>query len=58
MLAEVKGRSKLIVELKYYGHDQQLEQRVIDLIEAVGMQDDTMLMSAELLDKIDKLLNG
>jgi glycerophosphoryl diester phosphodiesterase len=45
VLAEVKGRGKLIVELKYYGHDQQLEQRVIDLIEAAGMQDDTMIMS-------------
>ena len=47
VLAEVKGRSKLIVELKYYGHDQQLEQRVVDLIEAAGMQDDTMIMSLE-----------
>jgi hypothetical protein len=47
VLAEVKGRSRLIVELKYYGHDQQLEQRVIDLIEAAGMQDDTMIMSLE-----------
>jgi glycerophosphoryl diester phosphodiesterase len=47
VLAEVKGRSRLIVELKYYGHDQQLEQRVIDLIEAADMQDDTMLMSLE-----------
>ena len=47
VLAEVEGRSKLIVELKYYGHDQQLEQRVIDLIEAAGMQDDTMIMSLE-----------
>ena len=47
VLDEVKGHSKLIVELKYYGHDQQLEQRVIDLIEAAGMQDDTMIMSLE-----------
>lgn len=47
VLAEVRGRSKLIVELKYYGHDQQLEQRVIDLIEAADMQDDTMIMSLE-----------
>jgi len=47
VLAEVKGRSRLIVELKYYGHDQQLEQRVIDLIEAAGMRDDTMIMSLE-----------
>jgi len=47
VLAAVKGRSRLIVELKYYGHDQQLEQRAIDLIEAAGMQDDTMIMSLE-----------
>ena len=47
VLIEVKGRSKLIVELKYYGHDQQLEQRVIDLIEAADMQNDTMIMSLE-----------
>ena len=47
VLAEVKGRSRVIVELKYYGHDQQLEQRVIDLIEAAGMRDDTMIMSLE-----------
>jgi len=47
VLAVVKGRSKLMVELKYYGHDQQLEQRVIDLIEAADMQDDTMIMSLE-----------
>ena len=47
VLAEVKGQSRLIVELKYYGHDQRLEQRVIDLIEAAEMQDDTMLMSLE-----------
>lgn len=47
VLDEVKGRSKLIVELKYYGHDQQLEQRVIDLIETAGMQNDIMIMSLE-----------
>jgi glycerophosphoryl diester phosphodiesterase len=47
VLAEVKDRSKLIVELKYYGHDQQLEKRVIDMIEAAGMQDHTMIMSLE-----------
>jgi glycerophosphoryl diester phosphodiesterase len=47
VLAKVKGRSKLIVELKYYGRDEQLEQRVVELIEAAGMQDDTMIMSLE-----------
>lgn len=43
----VKGRSRLIVELKYYGHDEALEQRVIDLLEDAGMQNDAMLMSLE-----------
>ena len=47
VLVAVKGRSKLIVELKYYGHDEQLEQQVIDLIEAARMQGDTMIMSLE-----------
>lgn len=47
VLASVKGRSRLIIELKYYGRDEQLEQRVIDLIEAAGMQEDTMIMSLE-----------
>jgi len=45
VLEEVKGRSGLIVELKYYGHDQALEQRVVDLIEAADMQEQTMIMS-------------
>ena len=47
VLAKVKGHSKLIVELKYYGHDQQLEQRVIELVEAAEMQNDTKIMSLE-----------
>jgi len=47
VLAEFRGQAKFIVELKYYGHDQQLEQRVINLIEAAGMQSDIMLMSLE-----------
>jgi len=47
VLAEVKGRSGLMIELKYYGHDQQLEQRVINLVEATGMRDDTVIMSLQ-----------
>jgi glycerophosphoryl diester phosphodiesterase len=45
VLEEVKGRSGLIVELKYYGHDQAMEQRVVDLIEAANMQHQTKIMS-------------
>lgn len=51
-LAEVldacRGRSKLNIELKYYGHDQELEQRVIDLVEEHKMEQDVVLMSLEL----------
>lgn len=51
-LAEVleacRGRSKLNIELKYYGHDQQLEQRVVNLVEEHSMQQDIVLMSLEL----------
>jgi len=45
VLGAVKGQSGLIVELKYYGHDKALEQRVVDLIEAANMQEQTMIMS-------------
>ncbi len=48
-LAEVlqlcKGKIGVIIELKYYGHDQQLEQRVVDIVEAAGMADEVMVMS-------------
>lgn len=50
-LAEVletcRGRSMLNIELKYYGHDEDLEQRVIDLVEQHQMQRDVVLMSLE-----------
>ncbi len=48
VLATVRGRSKLVVELKYYGHDENLEQRVIDIIEAEQMEADVVLMSLKL----------
>jgi len=60
VLEVVKGKSGLIVELKYYGHDQALEQRVIDLIEAAGMQQQTKIMSLEYagIQKIRALRPG
>lgn len=45
VLEVVKDRSKLIIELKYYGHDVDLENRVIALVEAAGMQDQIATMS-------------
>lgn len=45
------------IELKYYGHDQQLEQRVVEIVEAEGMTDQIMVMSlkAEGIAKIKAL---
>ena len=45
VLLEAKGKAKVLIELKYYGHDEQLEQRVIDVVEKVGMSQSVALMS-------------
>jgi len=44
-LAVCKGVSRVDIELKDYGHDQQLEERVIALVEAAGMQNQIVTMS-------------
>jgi glycerophosphoryl diester phosphodiesterase len=46
-LAACKGRCRVIVELKSYGHHQQLEQRVAAIVEAAGMQDSCVFMSLD-----------
>ena len=43
-LAKDSG-SGVLIELKYYGHDQQLEQRVANTVEQTGMTDQVRLMS-------------
>jgi glycerophosphoryl diester phosphodiesterase len=45
VLEEIRGHSKLVIELKYYGHDEMLEQRVVDIVEAAGMSRDIVVMS-------------
>ena len=35
----------MLIELKYYGRQQQLEERVVQLVEAANMQDQVMVMS-------------
>ena len=44
-LAAARGRTKLVIELKYYGHDQDLEARVAALVDEFGMADQVALMS-------------
>lgn len=46
-LAVVKGRSRVIIELKSYGHDQRLEERVVEIVEAAEMVDDCVTMSLD-----------
>ena len=45
VLAAAKGRSRVLIELKYYGHDVDLENRVIALVEEAGMADQIAIMS-------------
>jgi len=45
VLAEAKGKAGVVIELKYYGHDQQLEERVVDIVEQLGMTDEIVIMS-------------
>jgi glycerophosphoryl diester phosphodiesterase len=47
-LAVCKGRCRVIVELKSYGHDQQLEHRVATIVEQAGMADACIFMSLDL----------
>ncbi len=45
VLKEADGRCRVIIELKYYGHDQQLERRVVEIVEQANMVDDVKIMS-------------
>lgn len=57
VLLRCKGHIKVNIELKYYGHDQDLEAKVVKLVEETGMQDDVVIMSLKQkgLDRIKKL---
>jgi len=41
----LKGKAGVVIELKYYGHEQELEQRVVDVVEAAGMAAEVSVMS-------------
>jgi glycerophosphoryl diester phosphodiesterase len=42
-----KDRIRVNIELKVYGHGQRLEERVIELVESLGMEDQVALMSLD-----------
>ena len=48
VLEMCRGKAGVNIELKYYGHDEQLEQRVIDLVESHQMTDEVIYMSLKL----------
>ncbi|MEA1951986.1 MAG: glycerophosphodiester phosphodiesterase, partial [Planctomycetota bacterium] len=54
VLDQCKGRVGVNIELKYYGHDKQLEQRVVDIVEAHGMANDVVIMSLKV-DAVKKV---
>ncbi len=45
VLAACKGKIGVNIELKYYGHDDKLEQRVAEIVESHDMASDIVLMS-------------
>ncbi|WP_170327232.1 glycerophosphodiester phosphodiesterase family protein [Ruegeria arenilitoris] len=57
VLEAAKGKSKVIIELKYYGHDVDLENRVAVIVEELQMQDDiaTMSLKYPAVQKMKKL---
>jgi glycerophosphoryl diester phosphodiesterase len=63
-LAEVltlcRGRARVIIELKYYGHNDRLEERVVEIVERLGMQDQivTMSLKYDMVQKMKSLRPG
>jgi glycerophosphoryl diester phosphodiesterase len=56
-LEACKGVSRVDIELKYYGHNQRLEERVVEIVEAAGMEDSivTMSLNRDLVAKMKRL---
>lgn len=45
VLETARGKANVVIELKYYGHDENLEQRVVDVVEEADMVKETAIMS-------------
>jgi glycerophosphoryl diester phosphodiesterase len=60
VLTACKGRVRVVVELKSYGHDQHLEEKVVALVEAAGMEKDCIFMSLDhdMIAKMKRLRPG
>lgn len=40
-----RGRARVTIELKYYGHNDRLEERVAEIVEALDMESEVIVMS-------------
>jgi glycerophosphoryl diester phosphodiesterase len=47
VFTHLRGRVRVVVELKSYGHAQRLEERVVEIVEAAGVVNDTIFMSLD-----------
>ncbi|OSP56465.1 glycerophosphodiester phosphodiesterase family protein [Pseudoruegeria sp. SK021] len=47
VLDVARDKAKVLIELKYYGHSDRLEERVAEIVEAAGMADQIAVMSLE-----------
>lgn len=54
VLDQCKGKVGVNIELKYYGHDEQIEERVAEIVEAHDMASDVVIMSLKI-DAIKKM---
>ena len=54
VLDECKGKVGVNIELKYYGHDEQPERRVTEIVESHGMPADVVVMSLKI-DAVRKM---
>jgi glycerophosphoryl diester phosphodiesterase len=45
VLETARDKARVLIELKYYGHDTALEQRVVNIVEDAGMEAGVALMS-------------
>ena len=54
VLDECKGKIGVNIELKYYGHDKQLEERVAQIVEQHGMASQVVIMSLKI-DAVEKM---
>jgi glycerophosphoryl diester phosphodiesterase len=54
VLEMCRGRAGVNIELKFYGREERLEERVIDIVESMGMESEIVLMSLKH-DSVRKL---